>query len=75
MQLLNKHFISYFLISANLILCEASLHNVNDNHIGDEDEDFISDLPGLPDDVPANLVQYSGYLHALDGNHLHYWLV
>lgn len=36
------------------------------------DEEVI-DLPGLP--YPPSFRQYSGYLNATNGNHLHYWLV
>ena len=37
--------------------------------------DRITNLPGLPADVPSNLVQYSGYLQALGTRKLHYWQV
>lgn len=34
-------------------------------------EDEIVDLPGLP--YPPPFKQYSGYLDANSGRHLHYW--
>ena len=37
------------------------------------ENDLITDLPGMPDDAPPNLVQYSGYLQALGTRRLHYW--
>ncbi|CAB3399407.1 unnamed protein product [Caenorhabditis bovis] len=42
-------------------------------NLADKDSDLIADLPGLTFD--PTFKQYSGYLDASSGNHLHYWLV
>ena len=38
-------------------------------------EEEISSLPGWPKNLPLPSSQYSGYLDASDGIHLHYWFV
>ncbi|CAI5456294.1 unnamed protein product [Caenorhabditis angaria] len=56
-----------------LLLIAAAVLAAPSVLIADKASDLVTDLPGLT--FTPNFKQYSGFLDASQGNHLHYWFV